>query len=299
MRLSLAKKQSISLLEAILLSYNATLPATCSISKIRGAYMHKRFAIMAVVALAVAAAGAQSGTATQAAPAKPSTAAKSGTAAKSTAAAKTPVHPAAPAKPTAVIHTTAGNLTCTLFPDKAPIGVANFIGLASGTKDWKNPASGATKHGVPLYDGTVFHRVIPSFMIQGGDPAGNGTGDPGYKFKNEVSDDLLFDRPGRMAYANSGPDTNGSQFFITEDVAHSQHLSGHYTIFGQCDDAALALVKQIARMATDPSNDRPFRPVKITHIAIYKNGVPPAKPAAPAAKKPAAATAPKAPATPK
>src|SRR5271168_141821 len=126
----------------------------------------------------------------------------------------------AAAQPTAVIETTAGKLTCTLFPDKAPIGVANFIGLSNGTKDWTSPVSHAKKHGVPLYDGTIFHRVIPDFMIQGGDPKGDGTGDPGYQFKNEVSSDLLFDKPGRLAYANSGPDTNGSQFFITEDVAH-------------------------------------------------------------------------------
>ena len=148
----------------------------------------------------------------------------------------------------------------------------NFIGLAEGTKDWTNPASHAKKQGVPLYDGTIFHRVIPDFMIQGGDPAGNGSGDPGYQFKNETSSDVKFDRPGRLAYANSGPDTNGSQFFITEDVAHSAHLSGHYTIFGQCDAAAVALVKQIARMSRDPSNDKPFKPVKIEHIEIHKGG---------------------------
>ncbi|MGA8272863.1 MAG: peptidylprolyl isomerase [Candidatus Sulfotelmatobacter sp.] len=184
--------------------------------------------------------------------------------------AKAPVHPAAPGEPTAIIETSVGNLTCTLFPDKAPIGVQNFIGLATGTKDWKNPVSGVTKHGVPLYDGTIFQRVIADFMIQGGDPRGDGTGDPGYAFKNEVSSDLLFDKPGRLAYANSGPDTNGSQFFITE-VA-TPHLNGGYTIFGQCDDAAVALVTQIAHMATDPMNNRPFRPVKIIHIKIVRGG---------------------------
>jgi cyclophilin family peptidyl-prolyl cis-trans isomerase len=188
--------------------------------------------------------------------------------------------------PTAIIHTTAGDLHCTLFPKLAPMGVANFTGLADGSKEWTNPVSHAKKHGVPLYDGTVFHRVIPDFMIQGGDPAGNGSGEPGYKFKNEVSADLKFDRPGRLAYANSGPDTNGSQFFITEDSAHSLHLSGHYTIFGQCDSAAIALVKQIARMTRDPATDRPFHPVKITHIEIRKAGAPAAKPAVP---KPSAA----------
>lgn len=188
--------------------------------------------------------------------------------------------------PVAIIHTTVGDMHCTLFPNQAPIGVANFIGLAEGTKDWTNPVSHGKKHGVPLYDGTIFHRVIPDFMIQGGDPKGDGTGDPGYKFKNETPSDLKFDRPGRMAYANSGPDTNGSQFFITEDVAHSAHLSGHYTIFGQCDDASVELVKKIARMDRDPSDDRPFKPVKITHIEIKHAGAAAAKPAAkPAAKK--------------
>jgi peptidyl-prolyl cis-trans isomerase A (cyclophilin A) len=172
---------------------------------------------------------------------------------------------AAGAQPTAVIETTAGKLTCTLFPDVAPIGVANFIGLSNGTKDWTSPVTHQKKHGVPLYDGTIFHRVIPNFMIQGGDPAGNGTGDPGYQFKNETSPDVKFDRPGRLAYANSGPDTNGSQFFITE-IAYPS-LNGGYTLFGQCDDASVTLVKEIARMGRD-SDDKPYRPVKIVHITI-------------------------------
>lgn len=176
---------------------------------------------------------------------------------------KTPVAAAA-ATPTAIIHTTAGDLRCELFPKEAPIGVANFIGLANGTKDWTSPVSHAKKHGVPLYDGTIFHRVIPEFMIQGGDPAGSGMGDPGYAFKNETSPTLTFDRPGRLAYANAGPGTNGSQFFITEVPYPS--LNGGYTIFGQCDPAAVTLVKQIARMATD--GERPLRPVKITHVEI-------------------------------
>jgi peptidyl-prolyl cis-trans isomerase A (cyclophilin A) len=208
---------------------------------------------------------------------------------KAAPAAKPPAQHAAASQPTAIIETTAGKMTCTLFPDKAPIGVQNFIGLATGTKDWTNPASGAKKHGVPLYDGTIFHRVIPGFMIQGGDPKGDGTGDPGYKFKNEISSDLPFDRPGRLAYANSGPNTNGSQFFITE-VA-TPHLNGNYTLFGQCDDATVALVKQIAHMATDPTNDRPFRPIKIVHVKIDRGGssTPTVKRATPA-KKPAAAT---------
>lgn len=233
--------------------------------------------ISGIILIVASVAFAQTGMIGQSEPAKPG------------AKGATTTHPA---EPTAIIHTTAGTMTCTLFPDKAPIGVANFIGLATGTKDWKNPVSGATKHGVPLYDGTIFHRVIPNFMIQGGDPAGNGSGDPGYKFKNEVSSDLLFDRPGRLAYANSGPDTNGSQFFITE--VPTPHLNGGYTIFGQCDEPTVALVKQIARMATDPRNDKPFRPVKITHITILKAG---AKPPATPVKKPASATHKTAPST--
>ena len=238
--------------------------------------MHKTFLISVLLSIAALASWAQ--TSTQTAPA-----------AKPSAAAKPPVHhAAATGKPTAVIETSVGNLTCTLFPDKAPIGVENFIGLATGTKDWKNPVSGATKHGVPLYDGTIFHRVIPDFMIQGGDPKGDGTGDIGINFKNEVSSDLLFDKPGRLAYANAGPGTNGSQFFVTEVAV--PHLNGNYTIFGQCDEASVALVKIIAHKATDPQNNRPFRPVKIVHVKIVREGAAAAaKPATPA-KKPASAT---------
>jgi len=183
-------------------------------------------------------------------------------------AVKRPVA-AAPAQSTAIIDTTAGKMTCTLFPGKAPIGVANFVGLAKGTRDWTNPSTGRPMHSVPLYNGTIFHRVIPEFMIQGGDPLGTGTGDPGYKFKNETSPELAFDRPGRLAYANAGPNTNGSQFFITEVPYPS--LNGGYTIFGQCDDASVELVKKIARMPRD-ANDRPDNPVKINKITILRTG---------------------------
>lgn len=241
--------------------------------------MRRTFALLAGILTMAALAPGQTGSAAKT-PAKPSTAAKPATAAPSSA------------KPTAIIDTTAGKMTCTLFPDKAPIGVANFIGLATGSKDWKNPVSGATKHGVPLYDGTIFHRVIPGFMIQGGDPAGSGSGaDPIPPFKNEISPDLRFDRPGRLAYANTGQiNSNSSQFFITE-VA-TPHLNGGYTIFGQCDDATVALVKEIARMSRDPSNDKPFRPVKINHVTIQKGGAASAtKPASTAAKKPASTPA--------
>jgi cyclophilin family peptidyl-prolyl cis-trans isomerase len=171
--------------------------------------------------------------------------------------------PAGSQNPTAVIETTDGNITCTLFPDKAPLTVANFIGLSNGTKPWKNPKTGEMMH-TPLYNGTICHRVIPNFMIQCGDPAGNGTGGPGYSFKDEFSPDLTFDQPGRLAMANSGPNTNGSQFFITE--VPTPHLNGKHTIFGQCED--LDVVKKIARLSTDPRSDRPYDPPKITHIKI-------------------------------
>ena len=170
-------------------------------------------------------------------------------------------------EPKAIFHTTAGNITCTLFPDKAPLTVANFIGLATGKKEWTNPVTNAKKTNTPLYDGTIFHRVIPNFMIQGGDPAGNGSGNPGYFFRDEFSD-LTFDQPGRLAMANSGPNTNGSQFFITE--VPTPHLNGRHTIFGQCEP--ISIVQQIARMPRDPATDRPFNPVRITHLQIVQPG---------------------------
>ena len=173
--------------------------------------------------------------------------------------------PAAKGPTTAIIETTDGNITCTLFPDQAPLTVANFIGLSNGTKAWKSPKTGQMMH-TPLYDGTICHRVIPNFMIQCGDPAGNGTGDPGYSFKDEFSSSLTFDQPGRLAMANSGPNTNGSQFFITE--VPTPHLNGKHTIFGQCQN--LDVIKKIARVPTDPRNDRPTTPVKITHIKIVE-----------------------------
>lgn len=179
---------------------------------------------------------------------------------------------AAAASTRAILHTTAGDMKCELFPDKTPKTVANFVGLARGTKDWKDPATGQVVHGRPLYDGVIFHRVIPQFMIQTGDPSGTGAGDVGFEFENEPRADLLYDRPGRMGMANRGPNTNSSQFFITEVPYPS--LNGGYTIFGQCDDAALAVVKKIASgpcmggMPCDGRNSRPQTPVKITHIEI-------------------------------
>ncbi len=175
------------------------------------------------------------------------------------------------AEPTAVFDTTMGTLRCKLFAKEAPKTVANFIGLAVGTKDWMDSATGQTKHGVPLYSGTIFHRVIPGFMIQGGDPLGSGFGDPGYKFADEFVPSLTFDRPGRLAMANSGPNTNGSQFFITD--VPTPHLNGRHTIFGQCDAASVELVKKIARVPKG-AGDKPLTPVRINKIVIEK----PAKP---------------------
>ncbi|HYN15209.1 MAG TPA: peptidylprolyl isomerase [Terriglobales bacterium] len=172
------------------------------------------------------------------------------------------------AEPTAVFDTTMGTLRCKLFPKEAPKTVANFIGLADGSTDWKDPSTGQTKHGVPLYSGTIFHRVIPNFMIQGGDPLGSGMGNPVDRFADEIVPSLAFDRPGRLAMANSGPNTNGSQFFITE--VPTPHLNGRHTIFGQCDDASVKLVKKIARVPADPRNNKPTTPVRINKIVIER-----------------------------
>ncbi len=183
-------------------------------------------------------------------------------------------------RPTAVIDTTAGRMTCTLIPDQAPKAVENFVGLATGTRDWKDLKTKKMMHHVPLYDGTIFHRVIPNFMIHGGDPLGNGTGGPGYEIPDEFPN-LKFNAPGRLAYANAGaPNTSGSQFFITEAAAPWLDTPGHYIIFGTCDDSTVALVKNIARRARDERTDRPFDPVKIEKITIL--GMPAAS--APTAK---------------
>src|SRR5260370_3266405 len=170
-------------------------------------------------------------------------------------------------KPTAITDTTAGRMSCTLFPDKSPKSVQNFVGLATGMKDWKDLKTKKMMHHVPLYNGTIFHRVIQNFMIQGGDPLGDGTGGPGYEISDEFPN-VKFDAPGRLAYANSGPNTDGSQFFITEAATPWLDTSGHYTIFGTCDEATVALVKNIARRARDERTDRPFEPVKIETITI-------------------------------
>jgi len=188
-----------------------------------------------------------------------------------------------PTGPAIVIDTSMGRLTCKTFDKQAPNAVANFIGLAEGTKDWTVNATHAKQHGKRFYDGLTFHRVIPGFMIQGGDPVGDGTGDPGYYFADEISPDLTFSVPGRLAYANSGPNTNGSQFFITEDAV--DELNGKYTIFGQCDTHSTLLVASIARVARD-ANDKPLTPVTIQRVTIVREGQ--AMPPLPAAPTPTA-----------
>ena len=143
----------------------------------------------------------------------------------------------------ATFKTSLGEITLKLLPEKAPKTVANFVELAEGTREWKDPKSGKQVKR-PLYDGTVFHRVIPEFMIQGGDPLGTGTGDPGYRFEDEIGPDNRFDRPGLLAMANAGPNTNGSQFFITE--VPTPHLNRGHTIFGEVVKG-VELVAKIAR----------------------------------------------------
>jgi|GEM_PF-1574625 len=171
-----------------------------------------------------------------------------------------------PTGPTAIIDTTMGKLTCRLFSNEAPIGVANFIGLANGTKGWTNPTTHAPAHG-RFYDGLAFRRVIPDFMIQNADIPGDpkGGGEIGIKFANEIVPGLTFDRPGRLAYANAGPGTNSSQFFITEHPV--SRLDGNYTIFGQCDEASVKVVEAIARVPRD-SHNKPDTPVVIRSIHI-------------------------------
>ncbi|HXH93592.1 MAG TPA: TonB family protein, partial [Thermoanaerobaculia bacterium] len=178
-----------------------------------------------------------------------------------------------PNGPTVVMDTSMGQITCQFFQKQAPVAVANFIGLANGTKDWTDPATGKKMRDKPFFDGTTFHRVIPEFMIQGGDPTGTGTGDPGYSFNDEFDPNLNFDVPGRLALANSGPNTNGSQFFITEQAYAT--LNQHYTIFGQCDEPSVNVVKTIARVQRD-SNDKPLTPVTLNKVTIEsENGAPP------------------------
>jgi peptidyl-prolyl cis-trans isomerase A (cyclophilin A) len=165
---------------------------------------------------------------------------------------------------TAKIETTLGTFTCQLFDKDAPITVANFVGLARGVRPWKDPKTGKWVK-KPFYDGLIFHRVIPGFMIQGGDPLGVGTGNPGYRFEDEFSPNLKFDKPGLLAMANAGPATNGSQFFITEGTP--QHLTGRHTIFGQCEPTSL--VTKIAGVEKGP-RDKPVKDVVMKKVTIAR-----------------------------
>jgi peptidyl-prolyl cis-trans isomerase A (cyclophilin A) len=167
----------------------------------------------------------------------------------------------------ATLKTSKGDIRVVLFPDTAPRTVANFVGLATGTKPWRDPRSGAERR-EPLYDGTIFHRVIPDFMIQGGDPLGTGRGGPGYEFEDEVQGPHRFDGPGYLAMANAGPNTNGSQFFITD--AATPWLNGRHTIFGQVVEG-MDVVGAIARVERD-RDDRPAEDVVLHRVEVDQPG---------------------------
>jgi peptidyl-prolyl cis-trans isomerase A (cyclophilin A) len=164
---------------------------------------------------------------------------------------------------TATLRTNQGDVVVRLFPDHAPATVRNFVELAEGSKQWTDPATQESSR-ARLYDGTIFHRVIPDFMIQGGDPLGTGTGDPGYKFADEFHPELSFDRPFLLAMANAGPGTNGSQFFIT--TVPTPWLNRKHTIFGEVIDGA-DVVEQISRVQTGRS-DRPVTDVVLESVEI-------------------------------
>jgi peptidyl-prolyl cis-trans isomerase A (cyclophilin A) len=165
----------------------------------------------------------------------------------------------------AKIETSKGTLQCRLFDDKAPITVANFIGLATGKRAWRDPNTDKWVN-KPAYDGTGFHRIIKGFMIQGGDPKGNGSGEPGYVIKDEIWEGAKHDHAGQLCMANRGPNTNGAQFFITD--AGPSHLDGGYTIFGEC--APVEVVHDIASVPTG-FQDRPQTPVTIKSVTISRD----------------------------
>jgi peptidyl-prolyl cis-trans isomerase A (cyclophilin A) len=166
---------------------------------------------------------------------------------------------------TATLHTNLGDIVIEMFEHQAPKTVANFVGLATGTKEYTDMSTGAKKTG-NFYDGLIFHRVIDGFMIQGGCPMGKGFGDPGYKFEDEFHGELVFDRPYILAMANSGPNTNGSQFFIT--VGPTPHLNRKHTIFGEVKDAASqAVVDAIATTKTG-QGDKPVKDVVINSVTV-------------------------------
>ncbi|MBC7693627.1 MAG: peptidylprolyl isomerase [Methylotenera sp.] len=165
---------------------------------------------------------------------------------------------------TAVIKTSMGDITVKLFAEKAPKTVENFVGLATGRKEWTDSKTGKKVKGKSLYNGTIFHRVIPGFMVQAGDPLGNGTGGPGYEFEDEFKATDRFDHPGILAMANAGPNTNGSQFFIT--TVSTPHLNGRHTIFGEVTQG-MDVVEKIVSVERD-GNDHPKKDVKIEKITV-------------------------------
>jgi peptidyl-prolyl cis-trans isomerase A (cyclophilin A) len=161
--------------------------------------------------------------------------------------------------------TTEGKFTARLFDDKAPKTVENFVSLAEGSREWQDPRSGAAQK-KPLYNGVVFHRVIDGFMIQGGDPLGTGTGGPGYKFGDEFHPSLRHDRAGILSMANAGPNSNGSQFFVT--LVPTPHLNDRHSVFGEVV-AGLDVVQRIGKVRTD-GRDRPVTPVVINSVTIER-----------------------------
>ena len=162
-------------------------------------------------------------------------------------------------------ETSLGNFTVELFAAKTPNTVANFVGLAEGTREWTHPQT-KEKHKKPYYDGIIFHRVINGFMIQGGDPLGQGYGGPGYQFDDEFHPDLRHDKAGILSMANAGPRTNGSQFFIT--LGPTPHLDNRHSVFGEVDEG-LDIVKKIGAVPTG-RQDRPMKPVVMNHVTIKR-----------------------------
>jgi peptidyl-prolyl cis-trans isomerase A (cyclophilin A) len=168
--------------------------------------------------------------------------------------------------------TTLGNIVVRLEEQRAPNTVKNFVGLVTGAQEWVHPGTGQVQKGTAYYDGTIFHRVIPDFMIQGGDPLGMGTGGPGYRFQDEFHPELRHSGPGVLSMANSGPGTNGSQFFLTERA--TPHLDNRHSVFGNTV-AGVDVIKKIARVARG-ARDRPVESVVLQRVEIFRSESPPA-----------------------
>ncbi|MDG5819456.1 peptidylprolyl isomerase [Natronococcus sp. A-GB7] len=165
---------------------------------------------------------------------------------------------------TATLHTSEGDIDVELYDERAPRTVDNFVGLATGGQEWTDPETGEEVEGEPLYDDVVFHRIIEDFMIQGGDPTGTGRGGPGYQFDDEFHEELRHDDAGILSMANSGPDTNGSQFFITLDA--QPHLDDRHAVFGKVTDG-MDVVEEIGDVETD-ANDRPREDVVLESVSV-------------------------------